>query len=47
MNFLQTIFEQLRQDPSKPILQEVKDRQLLPTSCEELLDNAPRLVAFH
>jgi long-chain acyl-CoA synthetase len=39
MNFLQTIFEQLRQDPSKPILQEVKDGKLVSTSCEELLDN--------
>ena len=46
MNFLQTIFEQLRQDPSKPILQEVKDRQLVPTSCEELLDNVARARRF-
>jgi long-chain acyl-CoA synthetase len=46
MNFLQTIFEQLRQDPSKPILQEVKDGQLVSTSCEELLDNIARARRF-
>jgi long-chain acyl-CoA synthetase len=46
MSFLQTIFEQLREEPSKPILQEVKDVQLVSTSCEELLDNIFRARRF-
>ena len=46
MNFLQTIFEELRRSPSKPILQEVRDGQLLSTSCEELLDNISRARRF-
>src|SRR5262249_9690373 len=46
MNFLQTIFEQLRQDPSKSILQEMKDGQWVSTNCEELLDNITRARRF-
>jgi long-chain acyl-CoA synthetase len=46
MNFLQTIFEQLRRDPSKAILQEMKDGQWILTSCEELLDNVTRARRF-
>jgi len=46
MNFLQTVFEQLTQDPSKPILQELKEGQVVTTSCEELLDDITRARRF-
>jgi len=46
MSFLQTILEQLTQGSSKPILQEIKDGQLVSTSCDELLDNVTRARRF-
>jgi len=46
MSFLQTILEQLTQGSSKSILQEIKDGQLVSTSCDELLDNLTRARRF-
>src|SRR5919109_102393 len=42
MNFLEAIFERLRQTPSKPILQEIRGGELVPTTCGELLGNIGR-----
>lgn len=42
MNFLQTIFANLQQFPTKPILQQIRDGQFVTTSSQELLRNIER-----
>ena len=46
MNFLDNIFERLRRDPGRVVLQETRDARLVPTTAGELLEMIRRARSF-